>query len=40
MGKSLLIESDEKEKRIIVKPSYTLPLDIQEKWKIEKSFMR
>jgi len=31
MGKSLLLKSDEKEKRIIVKPSYALPLDIQEK---------
>jgi hypothetical protein len=31
MGKSLPLESDEKEKRIIVKPSYTLPLYIQEK---------
>jgi len=40
MGKSLLLESDEKEKRIIIKPFYTLSQDIQEKWKNEKSFMR
>jgi hypothetical protein len=31
MGKSLLLESEEKEKCINVKPSYTLPQDIQEK---------
>jgi hypothetical protein len=31
MGKSLLLESDEKEKRIIIKPFYTLSQDIQEK---------
>jgi len=31
MGKSQPLESDEKEKRIIVKPFYTLPLYIQEK---------
>jgi hypothetical protein len=28
MGKALFLESDEKEKDIIVKPSYTLALDI------------